>query len=112
MARPEFDKLSGKILVLMFEWRRCTPRLSAAAVAFYPPAPVGLFLASMPLLHLGYPAHESVMTTRLHFLNRSVESSALSRLSKRYTRRLMRFIRLVEALEGHVRVARDAADSG
>ena len=49
----------------MFEWRCCTPRLSAAAVACLPTAPVGLFLASMPLLDMGYPAHESVMTSRL-----------------------------------------------
>jgi len=33
---------------LRFEWRCCTPRLPAAAVAFHPPAPTGLFLASMP----------------------------------------------------------------
>jgi len=31
---------------------------------------------------------------------------------QRYTRRLMRFIRLVETLEGNARVAPDAADSG
>jgi len=50
----------------MFEWHggallACLQPLSR----FYAPAPFGLFLASMPLLDLGYPAHESVMTSRL-----------------------------------------------
>jgi hypothetical protein len=57
---PKCNERSG---TLRFEWRCCTPRLPAAAVAFHPPAPIGLFLASMPFRDLGYPAHESVMTS-------------------------------------------------
>jgi hypothetical protein len=59
---PKCIERSG---TLRFDWRCCTPRLPAAAVAFHPPAPIGLFLASMPFRDLGYPAHESVMTSRL-----------------------------------------------
>jgi hypothetical protein len=40
----------------MFEWQYCASHLPAAAVAFYPPDPVVLFLASMPVMHLGHPA--------------------------------------------------------
>ncbi len=61
---PKCNERSG---TLRFEWRCCTPRLPAAAVAFHPPAPIGLFLASMPFRDLGYPAHESVMTSRQVF---------------------------------------------
>ena len=44
---PKCNERSG---TLRFEWRCCTPRLPAAAVAFHPPAPIGLFLASMPFI--------------------------------------------------------------